>query len=208
VSSWLKSVIEEDGVSIELYREDSVWPRVAQAKLVEDDVVVTDEDLKKGFESNFGPRAEILAIVLSNQRTAENVFAEARQGLTEKHFGELAAKYSVEPVSRSNFGKIPAMRRHSGRPTLENAAFSLQPGEMSGIIAWGDQYAILYKQGETKPIVQDFSAVEPELRREILAKKLRIAMGKKVDEIRRAAKIENYLTGNIQTAQSDSAALR
>ena len=54
---------------------------------------------------------------------------------------------------------------------LEKAAFELLPGEISGILAWGDQYAILYKQGESKPLVQEFEAVQEELHKEILEKK-------------------------------------
>ncbi|QDV27536.1 peptidylprolyl isomerase [Aureliella helgolandensis] len=201
-TAWLDSIMKEEGVTLDLYIDDAVWPSVALKKLVEDDVQVTDEDLQKGFASNFGPRAEVLVVVLSNQRTAQDVFRQARENLTEQGFGELAAKYSVEPVSRSNFGKIPALRRFGGRPTLEDAAFALQPGQISGVIAWGDQWAIMYKQGETKPIVQDFEAVRPELEREIREKKLRLAMGKKLDAMHQNSEIDNFLEGTSQTGKA------
>lgn len=206
VEAWLKSIVEEDGVTIDLYVDDAVWPSVALKKLVEDEVVITDEDLQKGYESNYGPRAEVLAVVLSSQRTAQDVFSKARLNLNEKTFGELAAEYSVEPVSRSNFGKIPAMRRHSGRATLEEVAFSLKPGEMSGVIAWGDQYAILYKQGETTPIIRDFDAVKSVLEDELREKKLRMAMSRKLDQIKRAAQIDNLLEGTAQNGSNAAAA--
>lgn len=199
IDAWLKSIVEEEGVTIELYVSDAVWPSVALKKLVEDQVVVTDEDLSKGFASNFGPRAEVLAIVLTNQRTAQDVFRQARDNLTEQAFGELAAKFSVEPVSRSNFGKIPPIRRFSGQPTLEDAAFALGPGEISGVLAWGEQYAILYKQGETKPIVQDFAAVSDELNKEIYEKKMRVAMRKHMDSLLKSAQIDNFLDNTTQS---------
>lgn len=206
--SWLKSIVEEDGVSVQLYIEDAVWPSVALKKLVEDEVEVTQEDIQKGFESNYGPRAEVLACVLSNQRTAQDVFQQARANLSEENFGELAAQYSVEPVSRSNYGKVPAMRRHGGRPTLEQVAFALEPGELSAVIAWGDQYAILYKQGLTTPIVEDIEVVRPELEREILNKKLQLAMRKKLTAIQESSSIDNLLEGTIQTGASKEAAQR
>ncbi len=206
VEGWYKSIIEEDKATIELYISDAVWPSVALKKLVEDRVEVTQEDLQKGYESNFGPRAEVLAIVLSNERTAHGVFREARQNLTEQFFGELAAKHSVEPVSRSNFGKIPPIRRHAGRPTLEDAAFKLLPGEMSGILAWGEQYAILYKQGETKPIVQEFEAVRDEIYKELREKKLRFAMHEKLDQLLKDSQIDNFLEGTAQTGKAIQAA--
>lgn len=206
VEGWIKSIQEEEGATIELYVSDAVWPSVALKKLVEDEVQLTDEDLQKGYESNYGPRAEVLAIVLSNQRTAMDVFGQARQNLSEQSFGELAGKYSVEPVSRSNFGKIPPIRKFSGRPTLEDAAFSLLPGEISGVLAWGDQYAILYKQGETKPIVQDFEAVREELVKEIREKKMRLAMHQKMDALLKSSQIDNFLEGSAQTGDVVQAA--
>ncbi len=175
---------------------------VALKKLVQDTVQVTDEDLQKGFEANFGPRAEVLAIVLSNQRTAEDVWQQARTNLSEQSFGELAAKYSVETVSRSNFGKVPALRRHGGQPTLEKAAFDLQQGEISGVIALNDQYVVLYKQGETTPIVKDFCGRSTRMHKEILEKKLRIAMQTELDKMLSAAQIDNFLE---QTSQNGSA---
>lgn len=202
--AWLKSILEEEGATIDLYIQDAVWPSVALKKLVQDTVQVTPEDIQKGFEANFGPRAEVLAIVLSNQRTAEDVWQQARKSLGEQQFGELAAKYSVETVSRSNFGKVPAIRRHSGQPTLEKAAFELPPGEISGVIALNDQYVVLYKQGESTPIVKDIEAVRPELHKEILEKKLRIAMQNQLDTMLKAAQIDNFLE---QTTQSGSAAV-
>ncbi|MCR9296692.1 MAG: peptidylprolyl isomerase, partial [bacterium] len=110
-----------------------------------------------------------------------------------------------------NFGKIPAIRRFSGKPTLEKAAFDLLPGEISGVLAWGDQYAILYKQGETKPIVQEFEAVRDELTREIREKKLRVAMGERLDVMLKEAQIDNFLEGTVQNgkvAQSAKQTLR
>ena len=199
VEAWLKSILEEEGATIELYVSDAVWPSVALKKLVEDEVEISEEDLQKGFEANYGPRAEVLAIVLSNQRVAQDVFRQARDSLSERTFGELAAKYSVEPVSRSNFGKIPPIRKFGGQPTLEEAAFALLPGEISGVLAWGEQFAILYKQGETKPIVQDFNVVRQELEKEILEKKLRAAMHAKLDSLLASSQIDNFLEGSSQT---------
>lgn len=209
VTGWLESILQEDGATIELYVADAVWPSIALRKLVEDGVEITQEDLQKGFDANFGPRAEVLAIVLSNQRTAQDVFGKAQRSLTEQSFGELAAKYSVEPVSRSNFGKIPAIRRNTGNPTLEKAAFALKPGEISGVLAWGEQFAILYKQGETSPIVNEISAVQEELTREIRSKKLNVAMRSYLDKMLKNSQIDNWLekttqAGSVQPASAST----
>ena len=55
---------------------------------------MTEEDLHKGFEANYGPRVRCLAIVLDNERRAQQVFEMARRDNTAKNFGDLAAQYS------------------------------------------------------------------------------------------------------------------
>lgn len=203
VEAWIKSVLQEEGASIELYISDAVWPSVALKKLVAGKIAVTDEDLNKGFESNFGPRAEVLAIVLSNQRIAEQVWSEARAKLNEANFGDLAAKYSTEPVSRSNFGKVPPIRRHSGQPTLEDAAFKMQPGELSSVIAVGEQFVIMYKQGLTTPVAAQMdNEIRAELAREITEKKTRIEMQNELDRLLKATQINNFLDEKLNPKTS------
>jgi len=198
IEGWLKQVLSEDGSSVELYISDVVWPTVALKKMIAGKVHVEESDLQKGFESNFGPRSEVLAIVCSNQRTAQEVWQLARDNPTEQFFGELASQYSVEPSSRSNFGKIPPLRRHSGQPMLEEAAFKMQPGELSGIIETGGQYVVLRSQGLTTPVVAELSAVRVELSKDILEKKQRIAMEKHLESLLSAAQIDNFLVPKSQ----------
>ncbi len=193
VAAWLEAVVTEGAGSADLYIRDTVWPSVALSKLIEGQVSVTESDLKEGFESNFGPRVEILAIVLSDQRTAQKVWDLARANPTEEFFGNLAEQYSVEPVSQSNFGKVPPIRQFGGQPAIEKEAFALKPGELSGIVATGDKYVIMRCQGMTEPIVSDYSAVRDELYATLLERKSRQAMAKKFDELREQAEIDNFL---------------
>ena len=194
VQEWMKSVLTEDNVTFEMYVHDAIWPSVALKKLVAGKVQVTDEDLKKGFESNYGPRAEVLAVVLSSQRTAQEVWDLARNNPSEQFFGELAHQYSVEPSSKSNFGKVPPLRSHGGQPNLEKAAFDLKPGDISGIIEINGQFVILKSQGRTTPVVLDFNAVKGELYKDILEKKQRIAMDRHLSTMVADAQISNFLT--------------
>jgi parvulin-like peptidyl-prolyl isomerase len=191
---WIADVLSEEGKTLDMYVRDVVWPTVALKKLVAQRVQVTEEDLQKGFEANFGTRAEILAIVLSNQRTAQEVWEMARNRPTEQFFGELANQFSVEPSSKSNFGKVPPLRRHGGQPNLEKAAFGLKPGEMSAIIEVNGQYVILRCQGFTDPVVRDANAVRDELTKEIREKKTRLEMDQAMSKLLANAQVTNFLT--------------
>jgi hypothetical protein len=204
VQGWLQHVVTENEATVELYIRDAVWPSVALKKLVADSIQLTEEDLQKGFQSNFGPRAEVLAIVMSNQRTAHEVWELARSKKTDEEFGQLAAQYSIEPVSRANFGKVPPIRRFSGNPVLEEQAFGLKPGELSGIVALGEQFVVMRMQGFTEPVVQDYASVKDELAKELREKKLRTAMQDKLDVLMKDAQIDNFLEKTSQTGKIET----
>jgi parvulin-like peptidyl-prolyl isomerase len=193
VQRWVADVLSDKGKTLEMYVRDAVWPTVALKKLCADQVQITEEDIRMAFEANFGQRAEILAIVMSNQRTAQEVWEMARSRNTEQFFGELANQYSVEPSSRANFGKVPPLRKHGGQASLEKSAFGLKPGEMSGIIEVGGQYVILRSQGFTEPVVQDINAVKDDLVKEIREKKLSKQMDTMMAKLSSDAQITNIL---------------
>ena len=208
MQSWLKTITETDNVSVDLYVYDAVWPSVALKQLARESIKVTQGDLQKGFISNYGERVEVLAIVVNNQRQANKVWEMARNNPTEQYFGELANLYSIEQVSRANFGKVPPIRRHGGQPIIEEEAFKLKPGSpgkesesLSGILNVGDKYVILKCLGRTKPIVRDFNSVKDELYKDIHEKKLRIAMADEFDRLKMSARIDNFLAGTSQAGR-------
>jgi parvulin-like peptidyl-prolyl isomerase len=199
VERWLKSVTDQPGATVDLYVRDAVWPSVALKKLVGAKVEVTDEDLRKGFESNYGERVEAQAIVFSDLRQAQKVWDMARNNNTEPFFSELAQQYSVEPASRANGGKVPPIRRFGGSPLIEEEAFKLKAGELSGIVSVDGQFIILRCQGRTKPVQTDFKAVRSELVKDIQEKKLRLLMTKEFDRLREVAQVDNFLAGTSQS---------
>ncbi|KAA5540290.1 peptidylprolyl isomerase [Roseiconus nitratireducens] len=192
LQAWTESVTSDGETTEEIYVKDAVWPSVALKKLVEQRITVTDEDLQRGFESAFGSRVEVLACVLSDQRTAQKVWKMARDNPSEEFFGRLAEQYSIEPVSASNSGKVPPIRKFSGQPTIEREAFALQRGQLSGIIATGDKYIILKCQGRTEPVVSDLSAVKAELVRDLTEKKFAVEMAAEFDRLKESAQIDNF----------------
>jgi parvulin-like peptidyl-prolyl isomerase len=199
VNRWLSEMTTGgDAKDIDIYVRDAVWPSVALKKLVGGDVNVTDDDLQKGFEANFGERVEVLAIVLGDQRQAQTVWEMARDNPTEQFFAQLARQYSIEPVSQANGGAVPPLRRHGGQPALETEAFRLQAGELSAIVNIAGKSIIMRCLGRTKPEVTDFNLVRDELYKDIHEKKLRLAMAQQFDRLIEAAQIDNFLTGTSQ----------
>ena len=200
-------VTENNSVPVEVYKNDSVVPSVMLKKLVGQGVEVTEADLQKGFDANYGPRVRCLAIVMDNQRRAQEVWDKARKNLNEKFFGDLAEQYSTDASTRVLRGEIPPIQKHGGEPLLEKEAFALNDADpMSGIIQVGDQFVILYYQGLTQPSVPDFATVRNDIYADLYEKKLRIAMATEFDRLQENARIVNELTGEThlpkQTAKT------
>ena len=128
-------VTEQQGISVEVYRSDAVWPSVALKKLVGEQVEVTEEDLQRGYEANYGPRVRCLAIVLDDLRRAQKVWEMARAAIptADEYFGDLAAAILDRRRRASALrGEVPPIQKHGGQPKLEKEAFTLAAGRAVG----------------------------------------------------------------------------
>lgn len=197
-AAWLERVAREEKLSLQTYVADVVRPSVALKKLI-GTVPVTKEDLDKAFQATFGPRAKCRVIVLDNQRRAQEVWRLARENPTVEKIGDLAEKYSVDPTSRTLRGEVPPIQRWSGQPALEREAFSLEPGELSGVVQVADRFIVLFCEGYTEPAKVEFAEVRDELYADILEKKQRIEMARHFTHLREGAAIDNFLAGTSQS---------
>lgn len=202
VQTWLEAITSKDNVTVDIYVKDAVWPTVALKQLVSDQVQITEDDLQKGFESNYGKRVEVMAIVLNTQRQANMVWDLANNNSTDYFFGQLAEQYSIEPVSRANQGKVPPIRKNGGQPVVEEEAFRLKKGELSGIVAVGGKYIIMRCTGHTVPVVESIEDVKEELIDYLSERKVHSAMNVTFDDIRQRADVINFLRPIIPTGAS------
>lgn len=202
VQTWLEAITSKDNVTVDIYVKDAVWPTVALKQLVSDQVQITEDDLQKGFESNYGKRIEVMAIVLNTQRQANMVWDLANNNSTDYFFGQLAEQYSIEPVSRANQGKVPPIRKNGGQPVVEEEAFRLKKGELSGIVAVGGKYIIMRCTGHTVPVVESIEDVKEELIDYLSERKVHSAMNVTFDDIRQRADVINFLRPIIPAGAS------
>ena len=102
---------------------------------------------------------------------------------------------------------MPPIRRHGGQPELEEEAFSLHPGDLSGIVQVGDKFIILLCEDYTKPVEVDFNKVRGEIEKDIRGKKLRLAMATHFQQLQDMANIDNFLAGTSQSQQDKKGGL-
>ena len=156
IETWIAMVTKNENISREVYVRDEVWPSVALKKLVGDHVEVTQDDLKRGYEANYGPKVQCRAIVLNNQRRAQEVWEKAR----ENSDGQELRRPGRAVFDRA--GQPDAARRGAADPEERRPAAAGEGGllaqarRLSGVVQVGDTFVILLCEGYTKPIRHQF----------------------------------------------------
>jgi parvulin-like peptidyl-prolyl isomerase len=144
-------------------------------------IVIKEEDARKNYQDNiarFTVAAEVKVQqiffpvpALATEKEIAAIRKEAQSILERAHsgvdFAELARKYSRGPEAREG-GVLGFFKHKELRPELEEPAFKLQPGEVSGLIKSTEGFHILRvlerKGGEPRP----FAEVESQVRDEMM----------------------------------------
>jgi parvulin-like peptidyl-prolyl isomerase len=79
-------------------------------------------------------------IEVESEETAQEVLSQLRQGAD---FATLARERSTDVATRENGGDLGWFPRGLVAPELENAAFALQPGQVSDVLALGEGYHVI-----------------------------------------------------------------
>lgn len=196
VNQWLQMLQAERNITPAQYRSSVIWPMLALKKLAGEDVDISEDDMKKAFIREYGPRVKARVIMFDNERRARECWDLATQ--TPDDFEKLAQKYSIDPNSRALGGQVPPIPRFTGNDDLEKAAFKLKEGEISGIvqIATG-RYVVIKCEGRTEPVVKDMEEVRDSLFEQLKEAKTQQAVGKVFEQIKKQTRVDNYLAGTV-----------
>lgn len=200
VQTWYEMLKTERNLTPQEYQADVIWPMLALKKLAGDNIKVSQQDMLDTFERDYGRMVKARMIMLNNFRRAQEVHEKASRD--PDSFADLAAEVSVEPNSRALGGKIPHIRRHSGNPTLEQEAFKMRAGQISGIIQMDRHYVIIKCEGFTEPIVTDINQVKDQLFEQVKEEKTQEAVAKLFEQIRKNSRVDNFLVPEKSTRGS------
>ncbi len=195
VDSWYALLKTERGIGKNQYHRDVIFPMLALKKLAGQNITVTEEDMRQGFERRYGSRVEArMILVKGTNRQAAKIWQQVVDN--PEDFSRLAREHSADPNTRPLGSVIPPIARHSTSDQIEKEAFRLRVGEISPLIEIGhNQYVILKCEGHTKPIVTDIREVQEQLYQEILEEKTQEAVAKIFEIIKKQSSIVNYITG-------------
>jgi len=194
VESWYTMLQSNRGLTRDQYHRDIIWPMIALKKLAGQKITVTEEDMRVGFERDYGPRVKArLILVEGNIRQANKIWEDCKANLDD--FDRLARDHSADPNTRPLGGVIPPIRKHGGNKAIEDAAFRLRTGELSAVIHVAEnRYVILKCEGQTEPVVDNIQAVWNDLFGQLQEEKTQVAVAKVFEEIKQNARVDNFLT--------------
>ena len=194
---YLQMLQTERNITPKQYQRDVIWPMLALRKLAGADVKVTDEEIQKAFDREYGERVKVRMILCDNLRRAQAAWAKVKDD--PKNFEKYVQEFSIDQTSKSLDGSVPPIPQHSGSPNIEEAAFKLKPGQISAVVQLDDaaqRYVILKCEGRTKPVVDKLDAeVQAELEDQIKRQKVQEQVATIFDKLKKDTRVDNYYTG-------------
>jgi parvulin-like peptidyl-prolyl isomerase len=192
---WIELIGRERGISESQYRKEIVWPMLALRQLAHSQIEPTDDEIRQEFERQFGPAVKARIIVARTQQDAEKVRALAIAA--PEDFGGLARQHSVDVTSASANGWVQPIRRHTGVPEFEQAAFSLSEGQVSPVVRVADQFIIIKCEGQLPAAGVELAEAREQIAAVIRDQKSRQASGEVFRSLQQASQVEKIL-GNPQ----------
>jgi PPIC-type PPIASE domain len=172
---FVETVLKQYGKTLYEWKEDTIRPKLMMNKLCKERVEksITDEDLKKAFDANYGEKVECRIIIWpkGEERIAMQEYDAVRK--SEEGFDRKARAQAISSLAMSG-GKIKPIAHSCGvHPEVEQQAYALQPGEVSRLIVTPEGTVVLKVDKKLPPDAKvKMDEVKDALRREVYEKKL------------------------------------
>ena len=189
--------------------KDSLREAISQEKLqkqVEDRVTVSDDELKASYtevqashilidpkkeaaaaQAKAGPNATPVDGDALAKKKADDLLAKIKAGAD---FAKLATEFSNDPGSAAKGGDLSWFKRGSMVKEFEDAAFKLQPGQVSEVVKSPFGYHIIKVTGSRSTLPKDFDKNKETYRTQVVSEKKYKAWSEYRDGLRKQAKIE------------------
>ncbi|MCL2742729.1 MAG: peptidylprolyl isomerase [Planctomycetaceae bacterium] len=187
---WLKLLEDERGITAEQYMQDIIYPLLAIGKIAGAQLTISEEDIMREFNAQYGPAVQVRQIVLRSQAEADRVLAELKAA--PESFASVAKNISADPASQPHGGLIRPIRTGALKhPQLENFLFAMKPGEISQVIENPKGIFIIFRcEQHLEPPNIDVAAVRERLELKIRDTKTREISEKVFASLLERSKIE------------------
>jgi foldase protein PrsA len=218
--AWLRTLDKERGISPVQYARDIIYPTLALRKLASPRVQVTQTDMTKSFEAQYGDKIRCRLIMVDKPTTAREIWEEIRKN--PAGFEKLAMERSMDSGSRSLGGLLgEPICRHAYPETVSDAAFRQlvdgdpndkdathkpKDGDFTGPIQVAENTWVILRR-ESLIQAQAVDPKNPQVKQSvydmIYEVKLNEAMSAYMEDLLKKAAIDNKLTGHVKLANED-----
>ncbi|MBI5675415.1 MAG: peptidylprolyl isomerase [Nitrospirae bacterium] len=203
-----KEALKKEGATIDSFREKITKYRMVNMLMekIAKESEYSDEELKGYFENNRAKykRPEALHVwhilVKVNPGASEDEWLKKKEYAEEllqkiksgEDFRDVAYKYS-EDAYKVKEGDLGIVHRGQLEPEIEEAAFSLKEGEVSGTVRTIHGFHII-KAGEKKPEEQlSLDEVKPKLKNELHGNRFKEKKAALLEKLRQQYPVKIYL---------------
>jgi parvulin-like peptidyl-prolyl isomerase len=160
------------------YREDAVRPRLLLTRLSQDQVRVTEADLRKTFEGHYGERLQCRMIMWPEDQLKFALADYPRIRDSDEAFAQ-KAKQQPSATLAAKAGQMPIFGRWTlDDPVVEQEAFKLQPGEVSSLIGTPQGHVVIKCDRRIPPTPGvTLEQKRAELEQEVRARNVQVEMG-------------------------------
>jgi parvulin-like peptidyl-prolyl isomerase len=209
LKDFVDNVLKRFGKTLYEYKEDVIRPKLAMAKMVRPTVVVTEQDIKDGFEARYGEKVKCRMIVLPKGMSDRDKMALWEKVTKSDEEFDRAAKSQFIQALAYKAGEVPPVHKHFGDPNIEQVAYRLKPGEVSQLFEMKQDGTGVILKCEGRVPADTTRRLEDErmaLHREITEIKLAQEIPKVFQKLREQADVKVYLKED--KAQQDLLARR
>lgn len=183
--------------------------QVKLRKLLEPDVKVTDDDVKKYFEENkasFDTPEQVKAshILVATKEEADAILKQLKDGAD---FATLAKEKSTDPGSKANGGDLGYFGRNQMYKEFEDAAFALKDGELSGVVKTDAGYHIIKRTGYKAAHTATLDEKKADIKETLIYQAIMTKAPTWLSDVKAKAKITNKLEEEqkkADTSKTDS----
>ncbi len=194
-------ILKKKGTTLFEWREDVVRPKLLMTKLVRPTVIVTEKDLREGYDARYGPRVQVRMIVIERDNVhKDKIWKEVFDDRAK--FKEFARSQFI-PNLASTEGIVPPIHKHFGDAKIERAAFGLKEGDISPLMQLqdGTHVIMMCEKHLLADISKRFEDERMKLSQEIAEQKLSQRVAEVLQQLRAQATPEAYLPTPNQVAR-------
>jgi parvulin-like peptidyl-prolyl isomerase len=175
------------------WKEDVIRPRLMLAKLCNDRLRCSEQDLRDAFEAVYGDKVQCRVIFWPKDKLEE---AQVKYPLlrdSEEKFAE-EARAQNNPFAAGG-GRSKPLGRHTLDPVVEQHVFALQPGQVSELLPTSNGYVLVKCDARIPADTSaSFEAKRGELTRLVLDQKLQAEIPVVLAELLKAAQARSLVS--------------